>query len=387
LTARWCHGKMKIAMITRDARYGEGTHVRNLVRALSKMDMIEHILLVGPEGVQPLSGKVESQLMKPFGKYFVTRQPHSALAARKIIRELIRVRDFDLIHVHFPILATEFGRPLVSTFHFPSRTGIVRDWSVSTQRPLELIVSNVFHTLYEYFDKRTLQYSDASIFVTSKALEVAMNMYNVEKAKLNFIPNFVDTSLFRPFEPDEKEKLDEKYRLARTVKRILFVGRLDYSKGFHNLVEAITMLKHRGRNVELVIAGEGPQMNRVVGMDNMILLGRVPNQTMPEIYNLVDCFILPSLHENCPISLIEAMSCGLPSIVSDTGEMPHMVRDSRFILEDTSPFSIVNKLEFVLDLDEEERSRISQRNVRIARLEYGMGNVNKILAVYERVLR
>ncbi|MBF0424013.1 MAG: glycosyltransferase family 4 protein, partial [Magnetococcales bacterium] len=98
--------------------------------------------------------------------------------------------------------------------------------------------------------------------------------------------------------------------------RILFIGRLEREKNLFALVEALA-----GLTVELWIVGDGHERQALETLArerqvNVHFLGIRPHAELPALLNGASAFILPSLWEGHPKTLLEAMSCGLPCIGS-----------------------------------------------------------------------
>ncbi|WP_039990836.1 glycosyltransferase, partial [Vibrio azureus] len=98
-------------------------------------------------------------------------------------------------------------------------------------------------------------------------------------------------------------------------------GRLEVVKGHELLIKA---LAHLPEKVHLAIAGDGNQRSKLLkltstlGLDNRIsFLGLVKD--MPQFYQSLDLFCLPSLQEGFPLSTLEAQACGIPCVASDVG--------------------------------------------------------------------
>lgn len=144
------------------------------------------------------------------------------------------------------------------------------------------------------------------IVVTTLAMrdDVMSRLPSVGK-KLAVIPNYVDTALFRPS------------GVTSRGASVLFVGRIAPEKNIGSLIEAI-----RDLDVKLTIIGEGKLRPRLQekykDLESKIAWeGGVPNSELPDYINRTGVFVLPSLYEGHPKSLIEAMSCGVPVIGCD----------------------------------------------------------------------
>lgn len=121
---------------------------------------------------------------------------------------------------------------------------------------------------------------------------------------------------------------------AKSSKTVLFVGRLVYEKGPHLLVEAASLLKDKGCRV--IIVGDGAMRPYLEGMakklgvsDRVIFLGHVDDNTLLSIYEEASVLVIPSLYEPFGIVVLEAMSLGVPVIVSNTGGLDEIITDEK----------------------------------------------------------
>lgn len=119
--------------------------------------------------------------------------------------------------------------------------------------------------------------------------------------------------------------------------KLLFVGRLSPEKGVQFLIQAVAQLVNQGMPVELHIVGEGQlksQLQRQVNDLNLaeavIFHGFVP-QGMPllQLYRQSHVFILPSLEDQQPKVLMEAMSQSVPVVATNVGGVPSIVGDNQ----------------------------------------------------------
>src|SRR5581483_10276405 len=125
------------------------------------------------------------------------------------------------------------------------------------------------------------------------------------------IPNGVDTSLFRPPLPGERDALRRELGWDDTP-RVLFVGRLVAKKGIDAALAATAAADGRFR---LVVAGPGPlQPSGVRGVD---VLGPIPSERVAGLYRAADALLLPSRGEGFPVSVQEAMASGLPVVMTN----------------------------------------------------------------------
>lgn len=113
---------------------------------------------------------------------------------------------------------------------------------------------------------------------------------------------------------------------------LLFVGRLDINKGIRELIEVIGSLVPEHPNVELLIVGPGDEelvreCLQEHSLDkHAIMIGGVED-TVP-YYQSADAYVLFSAFEGIPLTLLEAMACGLPCIATSVGGIPEVVVDN-----------------------------------------------------------
>jgi len=152
--------------------------------------------------------------------------------------------------------------------------------------------------------------------------------YNSFEDKLTFIPYGV--------------KLVEKINKVKNERlKLVFLGRLDYSKGVLSLIEIENNLKKKNIDVDWLIIGDGPLKKQLFNQwkekDNVLF--RKPSTTK-EVYNLLqeqDILIFPSLFEGTPVAIFEAVACGCVPIVYN---IPGGVRE---YLNDDFSFKVVSK--------------------------------------------
>ena len=115
---------------------------------------------------------------------------------------------------------------------------------------------------------------------------------------------------------------------------VLHIGRFNPQKNHSVIIEAAKELKQEGFNVEfLLIGGAGDQVRwqHVVkenGLEEVVRFGGLQSNVYPFLRD-ADCFILPSLYEGMPVTLVEAMGCGLPIIASAVGGVPDMIENEK----------------------------------------------------------
>jgi glycosyltransferase involved in cell wall biosynthesis len=125
-------------------------------------------------------------------------------------------------------------------------------------------------------------------------------------------------------------------------------------KGFSYFISALEILKSQksaNENIELIILGQAeddllsqlPLKTHALGRINDIA-------KIVKIYNAADVFVIPSIEENLPNTIMEALSCGIPSVGFKTGGIPEMIDHKRngYLAEYKNPDDLAKGISWVL---------------------------------------
>ena len=172
---------------------------------------------------------------------------------------------------------------------------------------------------------------------------------------------------------------------------ILFLSRLIKEKGVYDLIESITTVAKEYKNVYFIIAGEGPERNRMEmickekGIEKQVrFTGHVNNKNLLKAYSCADIFVLPTYSEAMPMVILEALAAGLPIISTPIGAIPDIIKDgiNGFLIEPNSPKQLAEKILFLLH-NEETKKRIGEVNIQLAKNEYDVKVIlNKLEQLY-----
>jgi glycosyltransferase involved in cell wall biosynthesis len=170
------------------------------------------------------------------------------------------------------------------------------------------------------------------VITVAPDLHAAVRDLGVPPARCSLIPNAVDSDEFRRRVPPARAALRRRRGTPAGRRVIGAVGRLQPEKHFPSLIEATDTLRRGGLDVELWIAGDGPERARLqefidrlgVG-DRVALVGTV--EDIATLYAAVDVFALSSVREALPNALLEAMAMELPVVAAAVGAVPSVIRD------------------------------------------------------------
>ncbi len=192
--------------------------------------------------------------------------------------------------------------------------GVIKNWFVLS------ILENVERWVY-----RNSQFVTA---VTSGIRTDLIRKKNVPYEKVLFLPNGVDSNLFRPMEPD----LELARKLALTGKKVLlFTGTLGYAQGLDCILRAMATIETRFPEVSLVLVGNGSerhsleQLARTLGLSNTRFMDPRPPEFMSPLYSIAMAGLVSlrrlRLFEGArPSKILPIMACGKPVVYCGEGE-------------------------------------------------------------------
>jgi len=190
-----------------------------------------------------------------------------------------------------------------------------------------------------------------------------------------------------------------RYKSAKTgvkdIYFILFVGRLEEQKGCRYLIQAAMILIAKTQNFVIKIVGEGSQRGILENLTEennlghyLTFLGGVGDKKLRELYCTSDVFLLPSIWEGLPVTLLEAWSAKLPVIVTNVGAIRDICVDERsgLIIRPKDPASIADAMLRLIE-DEELRLKLAKNGAELVRHKFSLERVlTSTLDLYEEVI-
>lgn len=320
------------------------------------------------------------------------------------------VRDADIIHLHwinqgylsFDGLSElfELGKPIVWTLHdmwpftggchyagncleFNERCGYCPFMSKPGKDDLSTKI---------YFKKKEL-YAKAplNIVTCSRWLGTLAKSSSLFRNKqVDVIPNPIDTNFYVPM---DRKKCREDLGLPTDKKLILFgaANMLDVRKGFRYLEEALAILRDNFpglcTHIELVVFGNMKHSVQKLFTFNTHVMKFVSDPHMlVKLYNAADTFILPSIQDNLPNTVVESLCCGTPVVGFRIGGVPEMIEHNKsgFLAEVKNSLSLANGIYNMLFFGDDTY----RANARNSALEKFSEHVvaQKYIEVYRKAL-
>lgn len=176
--------------------------------------------------------------------------------------------------------------------------------------------------------RRTLRKAGAVVGVSRPIVDALVELGAPEE-RVSLVRNGVDRALFRPADKREARRA---LGLPEDGKIILYVGRLEETKGLGELAQAFTQLERRGaKNAHLVAVGEGAMRSKLERASSreggVVLAGGRPAADVARYLAAADLLTLPSWAEGTPNVILEALAAGRPVVATRVGGIPDVVEE------------------------------------------------------------
>lgn len=178
---------------------------------------------------------------------------------------------------------------------------------------------------YNIYTRKRAMFREAAgrlTFVGCSRWIVSQAQRALPEADVRHVNNCVPSSLFRP---SDMAAARQRLGLPQEKKVLLFCSQkvTDERKGIRFLCEALHRL--RGENIHLVIVGQNAERIPLPDGIPVTRAGSVGEERMAILYAAADVFVTPSLQDNLPNTIAEAMSCGTPCVGFRIGGIPEMI--------------------------------------------------------------
>lgn len=329
----------------RPGRSGSGVFLSALVREAARRGFQQHVIVAGPPGTSaaelpPLAPEQVSPILfpaadapfplpgnsdvMPYATTVFSRmtelQVEQYLDVSRRVMEAVRATFRPkIVHAHHLWLMTALARevfdgvPMVATSHNAELRQMIKAPHLAP-RVLPAV--------------RTI---DKICVLTQQSVTDTVECFGVDRDRIVFTGAGFQDDLFR-VSPEPRSTiladLRERSGVAlpddESIRLVTFVGRLSTPKGIPFLLEAAASLERDAPPFRIVLVGasgsgaDGEKMDElVVAAGSVVLhLGAQPQDVVAKLLQVSDVFVLPSLFEGLPLTMLEALACGCPAIVT-----------------------------------------------------------------------
>ena len=292
------------------------------------------------------------------------------------------IKDFDIVHAH---LYRCFQSVIVH--HYAKKYGVPYVLQ-SHGSALPFFQKQRLKKLYDWvWGYKILKDATKVIALTKTEAEQYKKM-GVNEDKIEIVPNGVNLSEYENL--PKRGEFKRKYKIEDDEKVILYLGRIHKIKGIDLLAKAFADLIKELDDVRLVIVGPDDGFlstlkRQIEGLnigDKILFTGPLYERDKLKAYVDADVYVLPSVYETFPVTVLEACACGTPVIVTDRCGIADIVEKVGYVVEydkDQLRDAIIKVLN-----DEGTGRRFREEGMKLVRGEFGWGQiVIKIEGIYE----
>jgi glycosyltransferase involved in cell wall biosynthesis len=362
--------------------FGVGTYIRNVVRALGRLDLDNEYSLIGsPEKVAEMGPLPPNFHSVPLLKSDATAKGY--LESWTIIKRL----ECDLVHIpHLFWLPRQLSCPYIVTVHDVLE-------HMSTAHGL----SGLQRSLHFHLTRHVLKGAARILAVSNFTKSEIEKLFGIRSSRIEVIYNAIDERFLHGHASEgERQMLAARYQINYPF--LLYAGRISPHKNVVRIIEAFSALKaeldKEGRypDLKLIIIGDelskNPDLRRTVirgGVQNDVrFLGFVPIDVLRVFYDAAKVFVFPSLYEGFGLPPLEAMAHGTPVLASNTSSLPEVVGNAAVLVNPENVFEIMRALHRVL-LDQTLREKLKRRCYEQAKKFSWDLSARQILDAYKEV--
>ncbi|MBC7130338.1 glycosyltransferase family 4 protein, partial [Candidatus Bathyarchaeota archaeon] len=287
-------------------------------------------------------------------------------SSHRLLERLRTSYPVDIVHTNLPLIPSfavpnNLGKALVSTVHstWDGEANAIKHEAFNRLNMNEKIV-RLFTWVLKQFEHHLLKRSDRIIAVSEYTKREILKNYEIPEWKIKVIFNGVDLERFKPVEGWLKAKLKRELGFSEKELLVLYVGRLYSRKGLPTLISAMPSVVKKAGNVRFIISGKGfrdeerrlkDYVKKFGVEEKVVFLGYYPDEKLPSLYRAADIFAFPSIYENMPFAVLEALASGLPVVTTKVGGIPEIIDDGRngFLVEPFNSSKLADRLLYLVE--------------------------------------
>ncbi len=246
---------------------------------------------------------------------------------------------------------------------------------------LRSMYANMLGRGISFLERKILLNANAVVFTSEKSLKECLYRYtNLQKEKLFIVPNGINPELFSPVSLSQKVKLQKKLEIKKSTKVISYVGRIEESKGIDLLIKAFQMIKSDKNHSETRLHIVHPKIEETKNsyLEKILLIIDKQNiknvhffqsshEKLSMFYQISDLVVLLSDKEESPLVLLESLSCGIPFLGTDQGNMRTVLSeiDFRLLVKKKEVTAISKQLHQLLNLSPTELHQFRKKAINL----------------------
>lgn len=234
------------------------------------------------------------------------------------------------------------------------------------ENPLSFSRYKFAHFFSKLYDNLFFERANKTHFILAAADKESINNCiershkKITKDKIVQFPTRYDSNIFHI---NYNEDLRTKYNIPENNKIIITTGRLNWYKGWKFLIDSFSIFLNTYNNSTLYFIGEGEDKEKILeyinelDLNNKIkLIGYQSLNTISDYLNMADLFIMGSYKEGWSTSLVEAVSCGTPCVVTNFSSASEMVKDgiNGYVIQNRDENNFAKKMSEAINIPKKQ---------------------------------
>jgi glycosyltransferase involved in cell wall biosynthesis len=280
---------------------------------------------------------------------------------------LLRVRRYDLVHVHLAALQADVVSLVAGLLRRPVYVKVAGGGRGRETKPLRPVAWVTRHVGL----RRATRVQAISDEITADLLELG-----IPQTRVVLIPNGLDTARFCGGNDEDRAAARAALRLPTDAVITLYAGRFARHKGVPDLLDTWTVTSDLQKAVLVLVGGPAPDDPIQPPEVGERLIVRDWTDSIEYYYLAADIFVLPSHAEGMSNALLEAMACGLAVVATRVGAAPKMISDGMdgLLVDPGDPLGLGVALSRLVR-DPELRRRMGHAAALTVRDRYSIGSV------------
>ncbi|MBE3092200.1 MAG: glycosyltransferase family 4 protein [Actinobacteria bacterium] len=237
--------------------------------------------------------------------------------------------------------------------------------------------------------KKNAQISKKIIADSKSTKNDIVKFFKIDPSRIGVVYLAADSIFKKLPEKEIDRSVPKEYKINK--KYILSVGTIEPRKNFITLIKAFNHIKQKKADFsyKLVITGRTGWKSEATYLerenspyrDDILFIGRVPDKDLVQIYNQAELFVYPSLFEGFGLPPLEAMSCGLPVIASDTSSLKEVIGNAGILVTAGDESKLKKQILHVLE-NEEIKEELKRKSLIQAKKFSWEETARKTLEIY-----
>lgn len=356
------------------------TTISNTINAF----LIPHIEILVEEGHQvdvafKTEKEIDSRLFELGCNVFevsFNRSPmkKNNLRAYHALKRILEEGNYDIVHTHTPI-ASAITRVVCK--NIPKIKVIYTAHGFHFFDGAPLLNWLIYYPIEKYLSK----YTDIIITINKEDYNRAKE--SLKAKRVEYIPGVgIDVEKYRKLSIDRTQKREE-INVPVDAIVLLSVGELNRNKNHKAVIQALRKLKNN--QIHYVICGEGILKDKLKELclkngisERVHFLGH--REDVVELYQAADVFVIPSIREGLPVSLMEAMASGLPVVCSNVRGNVDLItnNESGYLFNPNCYMEITETVSKILK-NHDKMKRMGQQNYELSQ-KYDLHNISPLIS-------